>query len=274
MLGILLLLSVHKPQKTEWLSPSGWNFLELMWGSRNDSSRFLPLQSMKDTFSAHRRVDSSGNGGEFLTTHGLIVAKILQPPKTATLPGRLLTRTFQGGVVQAVGGSGEAGSRHFEGKEEGRGERTGVECLLAVRHGAALWFGSGFAATAPCGGSGRAPSVRVLGSRASAPAGPSLRVARPGAEPAGPRAAARGHCPREAPASRAPRSAPRARGHGTATCHRLFSVPPPFRFSLLPSAVGPDPETTRRVPSARCLPETLWLPQVLTGCRHQIFIPD
>lgn len=49
--------------------------MELRWGSRNGSSQCLPLQSVRDTFSAQWEVCSSGSRGEFLTIHGLMVAK-------------------------------------------------------------------------------------------------------------------------------------------------------------------------------------------------------
>lgn len=72
-LGIFFL--VHKPQMAKRFWPSGPILLELTWGSRNGSSQCLPLQSVRDTFSVHWEVCSSGSRGEFLTIHGLMDAK-------------------------------------------------------------------------------------------------------------------------------------------------------------------------------------------------------
>lgn len=70
-----IFFSVHKPQMAKRFWPSGPILLELTWGSRNGSSQCLPLQSVRDTFSAHWEVCSSGSRGEFLTIHRLMVAK-------------------------------------------------------------------------------------------------------------------------------------------------------------------------------------------------------
>lgn len=106
MLGILLLL-VHKPQMTEWLSLSGWNFQEPMRGSRNESSHFLLLQSMRDTSSIHSLVCSSGNGGEFLTIHGFVVAKIQADDSSASKNSHVTTEAADVNIpVRCCTGSG------------------------------------------------------------------------------------------------------------------------------------------------------------------------
>lgn len=126
---------------------------------------------MRDMFSTHDMVCSSGNGGEFLTIHGFVVAKIQADDSSASKKSHVTTEAADVNIpvrcCTGSRGSGEASSGRFEGKGEEREGITGVECLLPVRHGVALWLGSGFVDMAPWEPSG--PGDRQSGSLAPWP---------------------------------------------------------------------------------------------------------
>lgn len=119
-------------------------------------------------------------------------------------------------------------------------------------------------------------SVRVLGSLALALTALSLWGVPSGLQPAGLQAVACGHCPWEAPGPRAPKLAPKyvdTRLEPATGCSQ-------FWFLLAFLSWSPFPVLwALNVRNAVCalrtvLRWTLRLPRVLSGCWHQIFIPN